>query len=53
MQPVARVTGSRKLSVQGYEVRAEPSESSGTPRSFRRKLALLLMLQDQKLLTLR
>ena len=44
--PIARGTGSVKFSVRGYEVPSEPSELSGTPRWFWRKLQFSLMLID-------
>jgi len=37
--------GSVKFSIRGYEVPSEPSEPSGTPGCFWRKLVLLLMVQ--------
>jgi len=42
-RPVAWPTGNVKFSVRGYKVPSEPSEPSGTPGCFRRKLGLLLM----------
>jgi len=43
MRPVAWAMGSVQFSVRVYEVPSEPSEPSGTPRCFRRKLGSLLM----------
>jgi len=42
-RPVAWAMGSVYFSVRGYEVPSQPSEPSGTPGCFRRKLELLLM----------
>jgi len=44
-RPVAWAPGTVSFSVRGYEVPSEPSEPSGTPVCFRRKLGLLLMVQ--------